>query len=265
MAQQQTNYYPQTASQHAGDQQWGDNGGAVINGFNNVVSVNYYGAYPYMQGRVTTYAVQNGGLVRQAPGPAPPGFTHMGRGVQQPPFTDTNVQSHVAHVCGAGKGPFTEQEMQALRELCSHVVQRSNHTRDCINTGASATRKSIDLFIAGDEKAAKKNFWRRNQKNKSQQKCRAEKKQQKDKAKQLDPSQQYSTNTLVHHQQMQMVDDNARLLHPDVNMDFNGMLLDQTAERHVEIQIQQEAQQCLLPQEWAQQALDMPVNPRLAL
>ena len=265
MAQQQTNYYPQTASQHAGDQQWGDNSGAVINGANNVVSVNYYGAYPYMQGRVTAYAVQNGGPVRQAPGPAPPGFTHMGHGVQQPPFTGTNVQSHVAHVCGAGKGPFTEQEMQVLRELCSSVVERSNHTRDCIKTGAPATRKSIDLFISGDETLAKEYFWRRGQKNKSQQKCRAEKKQQKDQAKQPDPSQQYSANTPVHHQQIQMIVDNARLLHHNVNMDFNGILLDQNAEGHVEIQMQQEAQQDLLSQEWAQLALDAPVDPQLAL
>jgi hypothetical protein len=265
MAQQQTNYYPQTASQHAGDQQWGDNSGAVINGFNNVVSINYYGACPYMQGRVTAYAVQNGGPVRQAPSPAPPGFTHMGHGVQQPPFTGTNVQSHVAHVCGDGKGPFTEQEKRVLRELCSHVVERSNHTRDCINTGASATRKSIDLFISGDEKAAKKYFWRRNQKNKSQQKCRAEKKQQKDQAEQPDSSQQYSANTPVYHQQMQTVDDNARLLHPNVNMDFNGMLLDQNDEGHVEIQMQQEAQQDLLSQEWVQLALDTSVDLQLAL
>lgn len=74
MAQQQTNYHPQTASQYAGDRNWGDNSGAVINYFNNGGSVTYYGGYPYLQGPATAYAVQNGSLVRMAPGPAPSGL-----------------------------------------------------------------------------------------------------------------------------------------------------------------------------------------------
>ena len=242
MAQQQTDYHPQTASQNAGDQHSGDNSGGVINYFNNGGSVTYYGGYSYMEAPTTAYAVQNGSPVGQTPGPASPGFTHMGHGVQQPPFSGTNVQSHVAHVCGAGKGPFTEQEQQILQALCSFVVKRSNYTRDCINTGAKATRTSIDRFIAGDEKAAKEIFWRRGQKNKSQRKCRAEKKQQKDQAKQFDLSQRYSANTPIHHQQMQLVDDNA-----------GGFL---------GIQMQQEAQQMPLPHDLD---LEMPVDPQLVL
>lgn len=157
----------------------------------------------------------------------------------------------MAHVCGAGKGPFTEQEKQILRALCSSVVERSNHTRDCGNTGAKATRKSIDRFIAGDEKAATDNFWRRGQKNKSQQKCRSEKKQQKDQAKQPDLSQEWSANTPGYQQQMQ-IDDNAGVLQVNSNMDLYGMLPGYNAEGHMESQMQQEAQSDLLPQDFAQ-------------
>lgn len=273
MAQQQTNYYPQTASQHAGDQQWGDNSGAVINNYNNVRDINhiYYGGYAAMQGPVAAYTVQTGDPVRQAPGPAPPGFTHIGHGVQQPPFSGTNVQSHVAHVCGVGKGkgkakgPYTAQEKEILHALCSSVVERSNHAWDCDYVGADVTRESLDHFIAGDEQLAHAKYWRRAQQTDYQRRVRAEKKRQKDLAKQPDLSQQWSANTPVYHQQMQVVDDNARLLHPNVDMDFNAMLLDQNAEGHVEIQMQQEAQQDLLPQDWAQLALDTPVDPQLAL
>lgn len=264
MAQQQINYHPQTASQYAGGQQWGDNSGATINNYHNVGTITYYGGHAYMQGPVTAYTVQNGGPVRQTPSPSPPGFAHMGHGVQHPPFSGTNVQSHMAHVCGSGKGPFTAQEKQILRGLCSSVVERSNHTRDCNSIGRKVTRESIDHFIAGDEKAANKHFWRQGQKNKSQRKCRAEKKQQKDQAKQPDRSQQWSATTPVYHQQMQVVEDNAGCLQDDLNVNSNGMLPDYTVEGHIGIQMQEEAQQDLL-QEWVHLDLDAPVDPQLAL
>ena len=219
-----------------------------------------------MQGPVTAYTVQNGVSVRQAPGPAPPGFTHMGHGVQQPPFSGTNVQSHMAHVCGSGKGPFTEQEQQIVHALCSSLLERSNHERDCGIVGKNATRTAINFFLSGDEKLAKEHYWRRSGKNKSQRKVRAEKKQQKEQAKQPDRSQQWSANTPVYLQQMQMVannaNDNSGVLQPNSDVDFDGMLLDHNAGGLGEAQIQQEAPQMPLPRDLD---LDVHVDPQLAL
>lgn len=270
MAQQQTNYHPQTASLHAGDQQWGDNSGAIINNFNNVGLVNYYGGNAYMQGPVTAYTVQNGVSVRQAPGPAPPGFTHMGHGVQQPPFSGTNVQSHMAHVCGSGKGPFNEQEQQIVHALCSSLLERSNQKWDCGIVGKDATRTAINFFLSGHEQLAKDKYWRRAQQNAFQRKDRAEKKQQKDQAKQRDLSQQWPVSTPVYLQQMQTVDDNADgnaednagVLQPNSNMDLNRMLLDHNAGGLGEGQMQQEAPQMPLPHDLD---LDVHVDPQLAL
>ena len=236
MAQQQHNYAPQSASQSLGDQQWSDNSGTVNNNYNNYnhYSGPVYNGYQHAQGSAAPYPGHYDGPGRQqwpVPDALVPGFPHMGHGVQQlqPHFGGTNVQTRMAHVCGFMKEFATAREQQILHTLCNDIVKRSNGMCDCSFVGDDVTRKSVNLFT-DDEKKAKDKFWRRASKNQSQRNGRKTKKQQVAQAKQPEPNVQYP---------------NAPNVHQDVN------LPDRNAGDFVVMQMQQEAQQMPLPQDFS--------------
>lgn len=217
MAQEQSNYSHASASQTMVNQQWDaptganiqNNYGPVYLGANAVAYLARHNGPEIQPGGMPP---ANGSAFHPAVQPTAPGYTHFGHGFgkqapqQQPSFggnqVNATLQSGVVHVCKYWQDYATEPEHRAYRELCNHLVHRSNHKRTCDLVGAEVTQKSIALFTGGDKEKAKRDFWRRAQKSDPQRRNREAGKQQKIRAKQPDPDQLRPANTVFYHQQM---------------------------------------------------------------
>lgn len=212
MSEEQQTSYQQTCSQIMASHNMNASSGANIiympfngpfNGTMHVSAAPNYGQHIGLQGYSGPMAQANAPApsqqATQMVQPAAPVSTQADnpfetltqqQNQQQPAANLAPSVYHATHVCAWSDDITQGPERVAQRELCNATCKR-NKEYNCALVGLKVTQDSIADFMRGDERKAKKEFYRRAQKTFSQKKGRFAKAQ----AKGSDPVHQSSAAT----------------------------------------------------------------------